>query len=315
MSNLWKALRDVSRDVDPTVGFEPPSESAGTVRRAAAAPPVSDTDVAAAPDVDAAAAPQVEGLQAGSPAPGEVGEVRGAVRRPPVATRRPATGPQSVAGKQRLAQLQSPIRRPSANGPAPAPAPAPSADDDNKIVRPPQFKLAGVADGSTPADAATVSKLRQALSAAARPGPAGDVPPGFEDDLPQPVAPRQAAPASPVPPRPAAPVLPRQAAPVPPRQAPPRQAPPQAAPAPPRQAPAAPPRQAPPGPQRTPAPSYAAPELPASLRPFAPGVADTQMDVTALVGSPRWHPGDDDVVPTDGRKGPQRMRLRERLGF
>src|ERR1700690_2453707 len=26
MSNLWKALRDVSRDVDPTVGFEPPAQ-------------------------------------------------------------------------------------------------------------------------------------------------------------------------------------------------------------------------------------------------------------------------------------------------
>src|SRR5580658_5136723 len=29
MSNLWKALRDVSRDVDPTVGFEPPAQGSG----------------------------------------------------------------------------------------------------------------------------------------------------------------------------------------------------------------------------------------------------------------------------------------------
>src|SRR5580704_1309510 len=29
MSNLWKALRDVSRDVDPTVGFEAPAPGSG----------------------------------------------------------------------------------------------------------------------------------------------------------------------------------------------------------------------------------------------------------------------------------------------
>lgn len=55
--------------------------------------------------------------------------------------------------------------------------------------------------------------------------------------------------------------------------------------------------------------------LPESLKAFAPGAPDTQMEVAAIVGSPRWRPGDDDVIPGDGRKGLRRPRLRDRLGI
>ena len=54
--------------------------------------------------------------------------------------------------------------------------------------------------------------------------------------------------------------------------------------------------------------------LPTALRAFAPGTPDIQYEVGTIVGSPRWHPGDDDVMPSDGRKAP-RQRLRERFGL
>ena len=61
--------------------------------------------------------------------------------------------------------------------------------------------------------------------------------------------------------------------------------------------------------------SAAPAELPDSLKPFAPGSPDSHREVAAIVGSPRWRPGDDDVIPGDGRKGLRRPRFRDRLGL
>ena len=68
------------------------------------------------------------------------------------------------------------------------------------------------------------------------------------------------------------------------------------------------------GTQGTPGPFSQPSGLPNALRAFAPGTPDIQYEVGAIVGTPRWHPGDDDVMPNDGRKAP-RQRLRERFGL
>src|ERR1700738_4943877 len=47
MSNLWKALRDVSRDVDPTIGFETLSHGSDT--EGPSTPPVASPEPTSTP--------------------------------------------------------------------------------------------------------------------------------------------------------------------------------------------------------------------------------------------------------------------------
>jgi hypothetical protein len=54
------------------------------------------------------------------------------------------------------------------------------------------------------------------------------------------------------------------------------------------------------------------PTLPEALKAFAPGSPNILMDVAAMTSAPLWKPGDDDVMPGDGRRA-RRPRLWERL--
>ena len=53
--------------------------------------------------------------------------------------------------------------------------------------------------------------------------------------------------------------------------------------------------------------------LPKALRAFAPGAPDA-FHMAATVGAPQWHPGDDDVMPKDGRRA-VKARLRNRFSL
>ena len=88
MSNLWKALRDVSRDADPTVGFEPSDRPSGG--EAPPAPGATEGSTEAAVDESTATV-----NRPGAP-------------RPPSPSRRLAEG--ETTARPRLAPLQSPLR-------------------------------------------------------------------------------------------------------------------------------------------------------------------------------------------------------------
>jgi hypothetical protein len=51
--------------------------------------------------------------------------------------------------------------------------------------------------------------------------------------------------------------------------------------------------------------------LPNALHAFTPGPPETH---PAVVGTAQWHPGDDDVMPKDGRRA-VKPRLRDRFGL
>jgi hypothetical protein len=61
----------------------------------------------------------------------------------------------------------------------------------------------------------------------------------------------------------------------------------------------------------TEAPFPPAPSLPEALKAFAPGAPNRSLDV-AMNSGPQWKPGDDDVMPADGRRA-RRPRLWDRL--
>lgn len=101
MSNLWKALRDVSRDSDHSVGFEPALGS----------------------DTPAPHPPPLAPKPSGAPAAAADSQLEPGAGRPPIPGR-PAPRPRSAAsagpaaaapvptdGKPRLAPLESPLRR------------------------------------------------------------------------------------------------------------------------------------------------------------------------------------------------------------
>ncbi len=134
MSNLWKALRDVSRDVDPTVGFE--STAHGQDADAMTAGPPAVHEVAAPLEV-------TENIVAAPPVRPETPRPASPVRRPLSAPRaRPAAATTPAEPNQRLAPLQSPLRRPLGTALQFDPP------KDNNVVRPPQFNpVSGPAPG------------------------------------------------------------------------------------------------------------------------------------------------------------------------
>jgi hypothetical protein len=347
MSNLWKALRDVSRDVDPTVGFEPPAhglDAEGPMAgppagQEASAPPVVPEDIVASP-------PERPTL----PRPATP------VRRPLSAPRaRPAGSPVPAAAvappeskdamepkepKKRLAPLQSPLRRPLGTAvqfdpprtnnvvrppqfnPVEGPAPGPSWASPTRAVSettatPPEVRPAapsGPASSSGPARSSGPAGSPASPSPAGPPSPAPLARPRLADILES----RQPAPANTVQPQgpPAGPRAPagfRSPAFTPPpvATAPSAYVAPEIASG--AAAGAARPSNGNGRPTTNGAPYSPPPGLPDALKAFAPGSPNIEMEVAAMALSPRWKPGDDDVMPSDGHKGARRPRLRDHL--
>lgn len=152
MSNLWKALRDVSRDVDPTIGFESPGHgSGGDGVEAETSPAVSDQASAsdARPSDHDFSEPgdATHGLSnPGRPRP----SIRPGAPHRAAWSSEPAPTPVSQGDepRPRLAPLQSPLRRRLPN----SGLHLDPAGGLNKVVRPPQFNgTAPGNDGVTPA--------------------------------------------------------------------------------------------------------------------------------------------------------------------
>ncbi len=152
MSNLWKALRDVSRDVDPTIGFESPGHgSGGDGVEAETSPAVSDQASAsdARPSDHDFSEPgdATHGLSnPGRPRP----SIRPGAPHRAARSSEPAPTPVSQGDepRPRLAPLQSPLRRRLPN----SGLHLDPAGGLNKVVRPPQFNgTAPGNDGVTPA--------------------------------------------------------------------------------------------------------------------------------------------------------------------
>ncbi|MDQ1391899.1 MAG: hypothetical protein QOF30_876, partial [Acidimicrobiaceae bacterium] len=273
MSNLWKALRDVSRDVDPTVGFE--STAHGQDAEATTAGPPAVPEAAVEP---ATAASEVAQNIVAPPAERPDGpRPASPVRRPLSAPRaRPAAAATPAEPKERLAPLQSPLRRPLGTALQFDPP------KDNNVVRPPQFNpVAGPAPG--PSWASPLSAVPETTVAAPEvraPGPAAPPRPRLASILES----RLPEPSGPVEPR-VAPAGPRLAA----------SPPPAAAPAPygigagaPRSSSGV--RPAMNGTSIAPSTGLPSTGLPDALKPFAPGAPNIQMDMAALSLSPRWKP-------------------------
>jgi hypothetical protein len=316
MSNLWKALRDVSRDVDPTVGFEPSAhglDDEGTLagppaaQEVSASPAKSQEVVPPSPELPTLprpTAPLRRPLSAPRPRP------------PGVPTASATTAAEPKAPKERLAPLQSPLRRPLGS------APQFDSAKSNKVVRPPQFNpVAGPAAGPTWASPAGAVSATAAAPPEVRPPSLPSPPSGPDSTVP--ARPRLAAILESRLPTPRATVEPQSPPAAGPRSPaglrPPTPPPPPTAPAvsgPPgftAGAGAAPSSNGKGRPNTNGAPFSPPAGLPDALKPFAPGAPNIQMDVAALALSPRWKPGDDDVMPTDGHKGARRPRLRDRL--
>ncbi len=155
MSNLWKTLRDVSRDVDPPVGYESPSQGSegegSTISWAsgeapsAPVPPVAEAD------------PEPQSALGNRSLP--VGRIRPATPRtasPGNPAAHPSTGgagtrDTSASGPEptkRLAPLQSPLRRRAL---ADALKFETEGAANNKVVHPPQFNRASAASPVTAA--------------------------------------------------------------------------------------------------------------------------------------------------------------------
>jgi hypothetical protein len=310
MSNLWKALRDVSRDVDPTVGFEAPTHGSE-----------DDAMLAGSTTLEDAHDPPVksEDIVLPSPERPTLAQQDAPVRRPLSAPRaRPAAPTPPAEPKERLAPLQPPLRRP------PGTALQFDAPKANNVVRPPQFnRVEGPAPGPTwqlPTSAAA-----ETSTAPTEVRPAG--PPSPPAPAPAPARPRLSEILESRSPRPSDKVeLP--APPAGPRSLAGLRAPgPAAVPAPAPRAYVTPGVTAGTGTgarstntgngngrPATNGIAFSPPSgLPDALKPFAPGSPNIHMDMAAMAMSPQWKPGDDDVMPTDGHKGSRRPRLRDHL--
>jgi len=331
MSNLWKALRDVSRDVDPTIGFDPPMRGsegdaeapASTVSGPANASPTRPQDSAMAP----ATRPASPGQPAPRPRPSAGPGTSGAPRASGSASaqggagggqHRPAAGSSSGQPKPRLAPLQSPLRRtalanalqfdkpatggngaPAGNGRSwaidtvtPDSGPAPSTTPDT--VDAPPLEVQPPISALHPVDAPRPVDRPRPVPMAIGPGSAPPLPA-------PPFATPQAAPPLSVRPRLSATTD------FPPANGLARPTPGSAPGQGPRPIGVARPVTGPVGPVVS--SGVAVPSGVADVRrPYGPVSAG----VSAMGGS-HWQPGDDDVVPTDGRKAASRLRLRDRL--
>ncbi len=244
MSNLWKALRDVSRDVDPTVGFEPVSETPE--------PEVSKLSWAIAEASNSLPGPAA-GRAAEPPATSSAFSLTPRRPRPQVgaaAVVAAEASDQPAPAEERIGPLQSPLRR-------------------KALTNALQFDKPGAPD----------QMVRPARFAA--------------DDLAPP--PRAGAPWDPEP----APAV---------TEAPPvaRLAEPDGEFRTPRATSAGTTARHPYGAGR-PATTESSFSPPSSVAEPQPWVAP------AMSLTPNWSPGDDDVMPSDGRRGAKRPKLRDRL--
>jgi hypothetical protein len=405
MSNLWKALRDVSRDVDPTVGFEPGGQGLHGDDEALVSPPQEPATAAPAPASDESSAlarrltnparpPQPKGVSGRDANAGEAPPVLSKLGQALNATARPvpngyasrprpnpgvdqAAGPGPTAGRGRMPQDPAAARRlisslsaatdgptaapsaspkipsPTATGPTNArPNAGPTNARPNPSLKDPGPTNAGPTNagptnagptnarpnagptnagttnagptaiptqaptarsgsgratqgpGSGPSLLASRRALHDASAGPDRltedPGAAPGLAAGRRTTMEPPAGTPASFPSNG--PRPAQHDAGLQAG-AAPTQWPATGAPVSAA----RSNGGS-------GTQGTTGPFSPASDLPSALRAFAPGTPDVQYDVGAIVGAPQWHPGDDDVMPSDGRKAP-RQRLRERFGL
>jgi hypothetical protein len=375
MSNLWKALRDVSRDVDPTVGFEPAGQGLHGDDAGLAVPPQEPAGAAPAPASDESSAltrrltnparPPLPGAGGGSndnageappPVLSKLSQALNATARPvPNGSPRPAqngyasrprpnagvgqaAAPGPTAGRGRLPQdpagarrLISSLSADPTSGPASGPA-AGLTSGQAPIPSPGPTSGPSRASGAGPVQDPTAGAASNAGSPRATPGPgsgpsllasrralhdANSGPDRLTEDpgaSPGPTAGRRTT----MEPPPGTPASPGAGPSLPGNGRRPASdaganlgsAPWSAAGTPPSAAQSI----GGTGTQGTPIPFSQTSGLPNALRAFAPGTPDIQYDVGSIVGSPRWHPGDDDVMPSDGRKAP-RQRLRERFGL
>lgn len=260
MSNLWKALRDVSRDADPAVGFEPPAQEARADGLGLAS---TLSDLAGSPPVVA----DVSGQEAHRPPAGPTPpQARSHVSAAPV---RPATSASRLS--------RTPLG-PAAQPEAPVAGPVPRRT--NGSVPSPTAGAPGNGGFVPPRAAGLRNRLAEALNTVEPHGPAGMARPRTPTSTDRPLG--TSGPGS--------------------REAVPSVAPPSA-----RSTAGTS------GPAHTSSANTnsALTNLPKALPAFAPGTPDT-VQTAAAVGAPQWHPGDDDVMPKDGRRA-VKPRLRDRF--